>query len=144
MLLTLRTTYFCASRFDPKVAVYYCAAMSLQWYVLRFVRAALKSKARVALSSPAIPLAQIAWSIDDGADGSCVSLAFEDLTTELPARNHFALASRPFVKDGPCVALPFLNGNLGTWNVTVRKAYQGWRWADCNLGGFLRGLFASD
>ena len=114
---------FAASRSDPKIAAYYFVAMALRWYSVtaRAIRADLRTKGRRSLASPAIPLAQIACSIDDGADGLWVISALESLTTEFPARTHFALVDRPFVKDGPYVARPFLGG-LGIWNVTVRDS----------------------
>jgi hypothetical protein len=115
---------FAASRFDPKVAAYYIIAMAMRCYSVaaRAIRADPRTGARSGLASPAIPLAQIACRIDDSADGLWVATALENLTSELPARSHFALMDRPFVKDGLYVARPFLGGDFGTWNITVRES----------------------
>lgn len=114
---------FAASRMDSKVAVYYLVAMAMRWYAgaAHAVRADPRGATQRALASPTIPLAQIADGIKDGTDGSWAASALESLTSELPARSHFVLLNRPFVRDGPHIARPLLGGELGTWNAVVRE-----------------------
>lgn len=115
---------FAASRSDPKVAVHYVVAMSMRWYTVAAcaVRGVTRRDARRMLASPAIPLAEIAAHIDDGAAGSWIALALANLTSELPARSHFVLMNKPFVRDGLHVVRPLLGGDIGTWNVAIREA----------------------
>jgi hypothetical protein len=47
--------------------------------------------------------------------------AWKDLTVELPARNHFEIIRRPFVRLGEGLARPVAAATIGTWTTTVRE-----------------------
>jgi hypothetical protein len=113
-----------ASQFSLHTQAYYFSAMSMLWFSLgaQVVRDAAGATAAPDLIAPAIPLDVIGGSIDDGADGAWVRPAFKSLTSPLPARNHQALISKPFVQDGDDAARPFLGGHTGLWNLAVREA----------------------
>jgi hypothetical protein len=63
----------------------------------------------------------ILFSFNDSDGGASVRTALDDLTTALPARSHFELLRKPYVKDGPDVARPLMGGDFGLWNVVVQE-----------------------
>jgi hypothetical protein len=110
------------SRFDSKVVGHYLISMAMRWFasLARVVRVDTRGTHRTS-GSPPVPLTLIADCIKDGTDGKWVTTALENLTSELPAKNHCMLLDRPFVRDGLHIARPLFGGELGTWNTVVRE-----------------------
>lgn len=112
-----------ASAGDPQPATYYLSAMCLRWYELgaAAVRRILPPGSRRLLAAPTIPVSSIEAVIARGG-GVHVAETIENLSSVLPARTHYDLVRRPFLRlpGGETRSLPV--GGCTLWNTTVREA----------------------
>ncbi|MBR1285360.1 hypothetical protein JQ597_25245 [Bradyrhizobium sp. AUGA SZCCT0177] len=106
---------------DRSAATYYSTAMALRWYAMtaEAVRTRVPRKPDRVLAAR-IPLYQIEEAIELGG-GKNVAAAIERLLSDLPAKSHYDLARRPFIREVPGIACYIPHGDGGTWNTTVRE-----------------------
>ena len=107
---------------SPQCSTYYLSAMCLHWFEMAAseVRKALPDGRRRLLVAPSIPTDVITEVIALGG-GAQVATTIEQLSSKLPARSHYDLVRRPFLRmpDGETRCLPF--GSHGNWNASIRE-----------------------
>lgn len=103
-----------ASNSDAKVSAYYIAAFNLQCYA-KVARATNQRKFNPILFE------KISETIVGSEGRALVTSALEKLTIDLPARSHFSILSKPFIRETPNSAHPFLGGDFGFWNTAIRE-----------------------
>ncbi|MFJ3111681.1 NERD domain-containing protein [Pseudomonas putida] len=103
-----------ASNTDAKVSAYYIAAFNLQCY-------AKVAKITDPRNSTPIPFEEISKTVVGSEGRALITSALESLTIDLPARSHFSILNKPFIREAPNSAYPFLGGDFGTWTAAVRE-----------------------
>lgn len=107
---------------DARTASHYLTAASLHWHQIaaRVLRETLPRGQRWKLTAPIVPTSNIAAAIRAGG-GVEVNEAIEALSSQLPARSHYDLMRRPFIRarEGDLVSLGI--GDGGLWSATVRE-----------------------
>jgi hypothetical protein len=111
-----------ASGEDPRPATSYLAAMSLQWFELAAaaVRRTLPRGRRRLLAAPVVPIHEIEADIARGG-GVRVAEAMKNLVSALPARSHFDLVRRPFIRLPGGETRCLTAGRGRPWTATVRE-----------------------
>jgi len=109
-----------AGKFDQKIQASYIAGMALGCFAVTgsMVKTAKFPSDRKRIPA-AIPLRKIFTMFNNEA---LMKEAVERLTLNLPVRSHSLLMKTPYVRDGREMAWPFLGGNFGMWNISVREA----------------------
>lgn len=103
-----------ASNTDAKVSAYYIAAFNLQCY-------AKVAKATSPRDLTPIPFEEISKTVVGSEGRALVTSALESLSIDLPARSHFSILNKPFIREAPNSVYPFLGGDFGSWTAAVRE-----------------------
>lgn len=107
---------------DAAAATHYTLAFALRCFatVASELRRSDPMRYHRRLACPSIPL-DLIRSMLPARGGISVGHAVDAFTTDLPTRSHHDLLTAPFLRDGPDVVRPFLEGDFGTWPTSVRE-----------------------
>lgn len=114
---------FGAAGDSSAVSATYFASMALRWYMLGadVVRRSAPPRLAKQLDPTPIPLDALPEGVIGHEGQAAVASALEGLSLSLPARGHFDLVRRPFVRTASGMAYPVLTGDFGVWNTVVRE-----------------------
>lgn len=115
---------FGAAGDSSAVSATYFASMALRWYMLGadVVRRSAPQRLAKQLDPTLIPLDVLTEGVVGHSSKAAVATALDGLSVCLPARGHFDLVRRPFVRAANATAYPVLTGDFGVWNTVVREA----------------------
>ncbi|NTG16349.1 hypothetical protein G6L05_21575 [Agrobacterium rhizogenes] len=115
--------YAAAKDKSLELASYYYAAVALRWFAEAsyFVERLQKPAIRKKFAGIPIAFYAIANCLVDGKNRALAASALNALTSNLPARSHFDLIKKPYVKSGTFHAYPLLPVDMGLWSLSVRE-----------------------
>ncbi|HEX4694482.1 hypothetical protein [Sphingomonas sp.] len=127
---------YVSGRGGARIPTLYHVSMALRWSSMaaEHVAKALPGRARRDFGDE-VQLSYLLGGLPRHEEREAARLAWNDLTVSLPARSHFEILRRPFVRTGEGYARPARPADMSGWATVVREV--------ANTGGEVGRLFGS-